>query len=150
MSGLDAPMAAALLSALVFQDKTECNFLEDVPEKLVDAYEKVTEIALAAGEAQRAEGLDVDPADFVRENLNFGLLSVVYQWGCGLSFAEICTGTDVMEGSIVRCIVRLDELTRELRDVARVCGNSELWQLMSDASEAIKRDIVFSASLYLT
>ena len=77
-------------------------------------------------------------------------LRYMFDWGCGISFAEICTGTDVMEGSIVRCIVRLDELTRELRDVARVCGNSELWQLMSAASEAIKRDIVFSASLYLT
>jgi hypothetical protein len=36
-----------------------------------------------------------------------------------------------------------------LPDVARVCGNSELWQLMSDASSVIKRDIVFAASLYL-
>ena len=149
MSGLDAPMAAALLSALVFQDKTECNFLEDVPDKLVEAYEKVSELALAAGEAQRAEGLDVDPAEFVRENLNFGLLSVVYHWGCGMSFAEICSGTDVMEGSIVRTIVRLDELTREFRDVARVTGEGGLWQLMAEASAAIKRDIVFSASLYL-
>ena len=34
-------------------------------------------------------------------------------------------------------------------DVARVCGNSELWQLMNDASTCIKRDIVFCASLYV-
>jgi antiviral helicase SKI2 len=99
MSNLDAPMAAALLSALVFQDKTECDFLDDVPGELVEAYEKVSELALAAGEAQRAEGLDVDPAEFVRDNLNFGLLNVVYQWGCGLNFAAICSSTDVMEGA---------------------------------------------------
>ena len=98
MSALDAPMAAALLSALVFQDKTECNFLEEVPKELVEAFEKVSQLALMAGEAQRAAGLDVDPAEFARENLNFGLLSVVYRWGCGLSFAEICADTDVMEG----------------------------------------------------
>jgi antiviral helicase SKI2 len=98
MSALDAPMAAALLSALVFQDKTGCNFLDDVPKELVEAYEKVSQLAFTAGEAQRAAGLDVDPAEFVRENLNFGLLSVVYRWGCGLSFADICADTDVMEG----------------------------------------------------
>ena len=101
MSNLDAPMAAALLSALVFQDKTECNFLEDVPSELAEAYEKVLKLARLAGEAQRAEGLDVDPDEFVRENLNFGLLNVVYQWGCGLSFAEICADTDVMEGEFL-------------------------------------------------
>ena len=56
MSALDAPMAAALLSALVFQDKSECNFLDEVPKELVEAYEKVSQLALMAGEAQRAAG----------------------------------------------------------------------------------------------
>ena len=54
-----------------------------------------------------------------------------------------------MECSIVRAIVRLDETCREFRDAARVMGNTALYQQMEAASAAIKRDIVFAASLYV-
>jgi hypothetical protein len=37
---------------------------------------------------------------------------VVYHWAKGVPFKEICTLTDVLEGSIVRTIVRLDETCR--------------------------------------
>ena len=37
---------------------------------------------------------------------------VVYEWARGTPFQAICGLTDVMEGSIVRCIVRLDETCR--------------------------------------
>jgi antiviral helicase SKI2 len=57
--------------------------------------------------------------------------------------------TDVPEGSIVRCIVRLDEVCREVKDAARLMGDSTLFLKMQTASERIKRDIVFSASLYV-
>jgi hypothetical protein len=45
-------------------------------------------------------------------------------------------------GSIVRCITRLDELFREIRNCAQVIGNP--------TSDAIKRDIVFASSLYVS
>lgn len=75
---------------------------------------------------------------------------MVYHWAKGTSFEEISKFTDVMEGSVVRCVVRLDELCRQLRDAARVMGNTALYQQMEAASLAIKRDIVFAASLYTT
>jgi antiviral helicase SKI2 len=68
----------------------------------------------------------------------------------GTPFSEICALTDVPEGSIVRCIVRLDETCRETKNAARLIGNSSLYQKMEAASAAIKRDIVFAASLYVT
>ena len=37
---------------------------------------------------------------------------VVYHWAKGVAFKEICSLTDVLEGSIVRTIVRLDETCR--------------------------------------
>ena len=40
---------------------------------------------------------------------------MVYHWAKGVPFKEICTLTDVMEGSIVRTIVRLDETCRQAR-----------------------------------
>lgn len=53
-----------------------------------------------------------------------------------------------MLGSIVRCIVRLDETCREVQGAARLIGDVSLFKKMEAASELIKRDIVFAASLY--
>ena len=65
------------------------------------------------------------------------------------SFAEICEITSIEEGSIVRCIVRLHETCRDVRNAARVIGDAKLFQLMEACSERVKRDIVFAASLYV-
>lgn len=64
------------------------------------------------------------------------------------SFAEIMTKTDVQEGIIVRCIQQLNETLQDVQDAARIIGNPALHKKMEDASNAIKRDIVFAASLY--
>ena len=39
---------------------------------------------------------------------------------------------------------------REVRDAARVMGNTALFQQMEAAQAAIKRDVIFAASLYVT
>lgn len=52
------------------------------------------------------------------------------------------------EGSIVRTIVRLDETCKEIKNAARIIGDSRLYTKMEDASRLIKRDIVFASSLY--
>lgn len=44
------------------------------------------------------------------------------------------------EGTIVRCITRLDETCREVRDAARVIGDAELFKKMEEAQIKIKRD----------
>jgi hypothetical protein len=46
----------------------------------------------------------------------------------------------VAEGTIVRCITRLDETCREVRDAARVIGDTELFKKMEEAQIKIKRD----------
>lgn len=99
-------------------------------------------------EIQRLQRLDVSPEDFVKDTLHFGLTRVVYEWADGTAFRDIVQLTDVLEGSIVRCITRVDELCREIRDAARVIGNAVLYKKMEEASAMIKRDIVFAASLY--
>eukprot|EP00884_Botryococcus_braunii_P020400 jgi/Botrbrau1/7043/Bobra.0165s0066.1 len=90
------------------------------------------------------------PSDeYARGALRCGLVDVVYFWAKGMPFKEICELTTVMEGIIVRTVVRLEETCREFRDAARVMGNIALFDLMKAASEAIKRDVVFAASLYV-
>ena len=80
--------------------------------------------------------------------VQFGLVEVVFEWSRGMSFKDITTITDVLEGSIVRCIVRLEETTRELKGAARLMGNVNLFKKLEEAQLSIKRDIVFAASLY--
>lgn len=59
------------------------------------------------------------------------------------------TLTDIQEGVIVRCIQQLNETIRDVKNAARIIGEPTLQQKMEDASNAIKRDIVFAASLYM-
>lgn len=147
LTDLSPEEAVALLSALVFQEKSDAE--PELPLKLRNAREESAVLAYSAGVVQQEAGLTLIPEEYVKSSLNFGLMEVVYEWAQGTPFNEICGLTDVMEGSIVRTIVRLDETCREFRDAARVMGNTALFQQMQEASEAIKRDIVFAASLYV-
>jgi antiviral helicase SKI2 len=56
----------------------------------------------------------------------------------------------VQEGSIVRCIVRVGEACKELRNAARIMGEPKLLALVDEAAALIKRDVVFCNSLYLS
>ena len=148
LADLEPEEAVALLSALVFQEKGDASAA--LPPALERARARAHALAVAAGEAQRAAGLDLDPERWAAGALRFGLVEVVHQWARGTPFAEICQLTDVMEGTIVRAIVRLDETCREFRDAARIMGNVPLFEQMQTASELIKRDVIFAASLYVT
>lgn len=148
LSDLSPSEAVALISSLVFQEKSDVE--PELPPSLQAARKDLEALALRTGEEQRSHGLNqIDPFEYARDALRCGMMQVVYEWAEGKPFSEIITCTDIMEGSIVRCIVRLDQACRELCDAARVLGNTELFQKMSLASQAIKRDIVFAASLYV-
>ncbi|TNN06246.1 Superkiller viralicidic activity 2-like 2 isoform 3 [Schistosoma japonicum] len=54
------------------------------------------------------------------------LMDVVCAWAEGASFARLCELTNTFEGSIIRCIRRLEELLRQMHNAAKVAGNSEL------------------------
>ena len=42
------------------------------------------------------------------------------------------------------------QAARELRDAARVMGDTALWRQMERVSEAVRRDVAFAASLYVS
>eukprot|EP00536_Pseudo-nitzschia_multiseries_P008159 jgi/Psemu1/197417/e_gw1.203.81.1 len=151
LNDLDPTEIVAALSALVYQQKsTDDDFDIEVPESLLNCCRKMKKIALNLGQLQKNHGLDLDPTDYAESTMKFGLVHVVYEWAIGVPFSEICQLTIAQEGSIVRCITRLDELCREVRNCARVVGNPTLYRKMEAASTAIKRDIVFAASLYVS
>lgn len=148
LDDLEPEEAVAIMSALVFQQSNTSE--PSLTPKLANAKQRLYNTAIRLGELQARFKLAVDPEEYARENLKFGLVEVVYEWAKGTPFADICELTDVPEGLIVRTIVRLDETCREFKNAASIMGNSALHKKMETASNAIKRDIVFAASLYVT
>ncbi|KAI0111287.1 DSHCT domain-containing protein [Nemania sp. FL0031] len=140
---------AALLSAFVFQEKTDSvpnltGNLERGMKTIIEISEKVNTVQTERQVIQSSE----DSNDFVSRP-RFGLMEVVYEWARGMSFKNITDLTDVLEGTIVRTITRLDETCREVKNAARIIGDPELYQKMQTAQEMIKRDITAVASLYM-
>ncbi|KAJ9533915.1 hypothetical protein QJQ45_027006, partial [Haematococcus lacustris] len=147
LAGLSPAEAVALVSALVFQEKSDVE--PQLTPDLAAARKQLTQLTRTTAQVQAAAGLALDPDEHCTAVLHCGLMQVVYEWAIGTPFVELCELTDVMEGSIVRAVVRLDQACRELQDAARVMGNTALFQQMQAASAAIKRDVVFAASLYV-
>uniref|UniRef100_A0A182LYH4 Helicase SKI2W n=1 Tax=Anopheles culicifacies TaxID=139723 RepID=A0A182LYH4_9DIPT len=143
LTDLQPAEIAALLSSLVFQAKT------DVTPKLTETLQKAEaqfrEVENDIRLVERQYGV-TDVAK--KEELNFGLTEVVYEWARNKPFAEIMVLTDIKEGIIVRCIQQLNETLCNVKDAARIIGDPVLHSKMEEASNAIKRDIVFAASLY--
>ncbi|KAK4124743.1 antiviral helicase [Parathielavia appendiculata] len=140
---------AALLSAFVFQEKTESvprltANLERGMKTIVDISERVNAVQTLHQVIQTSE----ESNDFVSKP-RFGLMEVVYEWARGISFKNITDLTDVLEGTIVRTITRLDETCREVKNAARIIGDPSLYQKMAAAQEMIRRDITAVASLYM-
>ncbi|KAH9701577.1 DExH-box ATP-dependent RNA helicase DExH11 [Citrus sinensis] len=148
LDDLEPEEAVAIMSAFVFQQRNTSE--PSLTPKLSVAKERLYNTAIRLGELQAHFKVQIDPEEYARDNLKFGLVEVVYEWAKGTPFADICELTDVPEGLIVRTIVRLDETCREFRNAAAIMGNSALYKKMETASNAIKRDIVFAASLYIT
>ncbi len=144
-NGFEADEIVALLSCFVFQEKSQSE--PYLTPRLKEGIQKMKDTTIKIAQIQRACGIDILAEEAVG-NLNFGLVEVVYEWARGLPFKYITDLTDVLEGSIVRCIVRLSETCREVSSAARLVGDAKLLTKMEKAQELIKRDIVFAASLY--
>ncbi|XP_059611205.1 superkiller complex protein 2 [Phlebotomus argentipes] len=146
ISNLEPAEIAALLSGLVFQAKTEANpNLTPILKKGIAEIEAINDEIFHLEQKHRVStSLEAQ----AKPKLNFGLVEVVYEWGRNKPFADIKELTDVQEGIIVRCIQQLHEILLNIKDASRVFGDPVLHTKMEDVSNAIKRDIVFAASLY--
>lgn len=150
----------ALLSSFVFQEKTEIeprlsDKLKQGVERIVEISEKVNhyqvlhQVILGGDEGGGGRAAENNSAGGLKVQPRFGLVEVVYNWADGVSFREIMGLTDVMEGTIVRVVTRLDETCREVMSAARLVGDPGLYAKMERAREMIRRDVVFTASLYM-
>jgi antiviral helicase SKI2 len=149
----------ALLSAFVFEEKTDVEpqispRLEEVSPQNYPPNEQGKEIILRVVKRvndiqERHQVILSGEGNDFEARPRFGLMEVVYEWARGMSFQRITDLTDVLEGTIVRVITRIDETCREVKSAARLIGDASLYAKMEEAQEKVKRDIVFAASLWL-
>ncbi|CAG5086887.1 Oidioi.mRNA.OKI2018_I69.PAR.g11393.t2.cds [Oikopleura dioica] len=141
----------AVLSSLVFQSQVdnETELIERLPKPAQEAIEKMKSTWEDVQAKETQFGILSTDHDSAAP-LRFGLCMVVFNWASGESFRDIMRMTDIQEGVIVRCIQRLEELCREVRNGARTVGDFSTTSKLEQCSEAVKRDIVFAASLYTT
>ncbi|EEB07295.1 ATP-dependent RNA helicase DOB1 [Schizosaccharomyces japonicus yFS275] len=138
---------AALLSCLVFQESSSTS-ATNVDSRLSKPYQELLKLAEWIATVSRESKLEITEEEYV-SHFKPDLMSAVIEWMNGASFTEICGMVHIYEGSIVRSFRRLEELLRQLQSAAQVLGNSELASLSERAADTMRRDVIFSASLYL-
>ncbi|EST07464.1 Helicase, C-terminal [Kalmanozyma brasiliensis GHG001] len=145
---LTPPQCAALLSCFVFGEKstTQTRLSETLAAPLRVMQETARRIAKVSIESK----LPLVEEEYVA-GFKVELMDLVLQWCNGAKFAEICKLTDVFEGSIIRCMRRLQELIRQLVSAAKAIGNEGLAEKFERTLGMLEREgsIIFSPSLYL-
>ena len=145
--GLAPAHLAALVSCLVPVEKSDApvELAATMAGHLATLQGAAHRVAAAAIEAGVA-GVDADAyvASFAPT-----LMDAVAAWASGVSFADVVERTDMFEGSLVRAVRRLDEVLAQLGGAAATAGDAELSASFAAASAAVRRGIVFAASLYI-
>lgn len=136
----------SLLSCFVFDEKVEANV--KLKEELQQPLSMMQDLAKRIATVSKEASLDINEEEYI-EKFRPSLMDCVFAWSQGASFAEVCKQTEAYEGSIIRCMRRLEELLRQMCQASRVIGNTELENKFSEAISYIKRDIVFAGSLYI-
>ncbi|GMT22251.1 hypothetical protein PFISCL1PPCAC_13548, partial [Pristionchus fissidentatus] len=138
---------AAMLSATTCQYKQGDGVKIEEGTVLAELKKDVDEVVLKIHSSAGRIGVQVNDG---YEEVRYDLMDVVYNWANGMPFSEIMALTQAQEGLIVRCIQRLGEVCKDVRNAARIVGDPALQEKMEQVQSAIKRDIVFAASLYTT
>ncbi|XP_060568728.1 exosome RNA helicase MTR4-like [Ruditapes philippinarum] len=143
---MTAQQACALLSCFVFQEGS--NDVPKLTESLAGPLRLLQDTARRIARVSKEAKLEIDEEEYVT-SFKPNMMDVVHAWCSGASFFEICKMTDIFEGSIIRCMRRLEETLRQMVQSAKAIGNTELENKFNEGIRSMKRDIVFAASLYL-
>ncbi|XP_005178234.1 exosome RNA helicase MTR4 [Musca domestica] len=143
---LTTAQAVSLLSCFVCDEKSSEN--PTSAEELSGPLRSMQELARRIAKISNECKLELDEESYVDKFKPF-LMDVVLAWCKGTSFLNVCKMTDIFEGSIIRCMRRLEELLRQMCQAAKTIGNTDLENKFSEGIRLLKRDIVFAASLYL-
>lgn len=143
---LSVQQCCALVSCFVFDEKA--NEMPKLTETLSGPLRLMQDTARRIARVSREAKIDIDEELYV-DSFRPHMMDIVNAWCNGCTFSEICKMTDVFEGSIIRCMRRLEETLRQMCQASKAIGNTELENKFAEGIRRIKRDIVFAASLYL-
>ncbi|KAF5303471.1 hypothetical protein FQA39_LY09934 [Lamprigera yunnana] len=143
---LTPAQCCAILSCFVCDEKSSeaPKLCEELSGPLRQMQDLARRIAKVSNEAR----LELDEEAYV-DKFKPSLMDVVFAWCNGAIFSELCKMTDIFEGSIIRCMRRLEELLRQMVQASKTIGNTDLEDKFNTAIKIIKRDIIFASSLYL-
>ncbi|XP_050666669.1 exosome RNA helicase MTR4 [Leptidea sinapis] len=145
-NSLTAAQSASLVSCFVCDENS--TQASATGEELRGVLRQLQEYARRIAKVSIECSMQLDEDEYVGK-FKCTLMDVVHAWANGANFLQICKMTDVFEGSIIRCMRRLEEVLRQLCQAAKNIGNTDLEVKFSEAIRILKRDIVFAASLYM-
>lgn len=145
-NSLSIEQSVALLSCFVCDERS--NDATKIAGEMSGFLHQMQDLARRIAKVSVECKLELDEEKYV-EGFKPFLMDVVHAWCKGASFKSLCSMTTIFEGSIIRCMRRLEELLRQMCQAAKTIGNTELENKFSEGIRLIKRDIVFAASLYL-
>lgn len=146
---LSCEQCVSVLSCLCFTEGSpETASKVRLPEELEKPFQLLLETAKKVAKISVECKMNMNEQDYVN-SFSPQMMEIVYKWMKGAKFYEICKSTDIFEGSIVRTMRRLEELVRQMISAARVIGDENLEKKFKEGTLKLKRDIVFSNSLYL-
>ena len=145
---MEPELIAAVWSWLVFTD-SKGEIQEPKNPILADCYSKLIAIVKKVATILVEWKVDINEEEFVN-SFSPELMEVTYKWCKGRKFEEVCKLTEVYEGTIIRCLRRVEELLKQLSLVSKTqLENLEMHSKIETAIEKLKRGIIFAASLYL-
>lgn len=136
------------MSCLVYTDsKSEGKPPKD--DNLADPFQKLQETAKKVATIMEESNIEIKKEEYIQKFAP-EMMEITFKWCQGGKFTEICELSEgIFEGTIIRCMRRLDELISQLVEAAKVIGNNELRDKFMESQKNLKRGIVFAASLYL-
>lgn len=143
---LSVPQCVALLSCFVCDERSSEQ--PTAADELAAPLKQMQDFARRIAKVSIECKLEIDEEEYV-DKFKSTLMDVVLAWCKGASFLQLCKMTEVFEGSIIRCMRRLEELLRQMVQASKTIGNTDLENKFSEGIRLLKRDIVFAASLYL-
>lgn len=147
LNSMSPEILVALCSCFVVDEAKKDGDDLELEKELDVALDELKAVCTRVATVTKESKIPIDVEEYVDSFSPVGM-RVVYHWCLGKSFQEVCSLTQMFEGSIVRCMRRLEELLRQLVAAAKSIGNVDLEEKIEAGSEKLKRGIAFQSSLY--
>jgi ATP-dependent RNA helicase DOB1 len=145
---LTSEQCVSVLSCFTFGEGSPKQNESTLPEELRKPLQELNKAVQRVIQVSQESKIEIDPEQY-QKGFSPDLMQVTFAWCNGAKFYDVCKMTDVFEGSIVRVMRRLEELLRQMCAAAKAIGDDNLEKKLLDGINKLKRDIVFSSSLYL-